>query len=127
MTLYSENIDTYRPTPSPSQRIIQFDLIRVLAIAQVILVHIVSPWIYVVSATDRTSWWLLNAVMSFAKPYVPLFVMVSGALLLNPTKTESLRVFFNKRFSKIAIPFIAWSVFYLFWRAWLIRDIASVG
>jgi len=53
--------------------------------------------------------------------------MVSGALLLNPTKTESLSAFFNKRFSKIAVPFITWSVFYLIWRAWLIRDIASLG
>ncbi len=39
---------------------------------------------------------------------VPLFVMLSGALLLG--KQESLKIFFKKRFTRILIPFAVWSV-----------------
>lgn len=44
--------------------------------------------------------------------------MISGALLLDPGKRESLPVFFNKRFSRILIPVLFWSAFFLFWH-WL--------
>ena len=44
---------------------------------------------------------------------VPLFFMISGWLLL--PRSESLRVFFTKRMTKVLIPFVAWSFIYLFW------------
>lgn len=47
--------------------------------------------------------------------------MLTGALLLNPAKTEEpLRVFYKKRFGRIALPFIFWTVVYFAW-AFLVR------
>jgi surface polysaccharide O-acyltransferase-like enzyme len=47
---------------------------------------------------------------------VPLFVILSGALLLQPSKTnEPIRFFLKKRLSRIAIAFGFWSVIYFIW------------
>jgi surface polysaccharide O-acyltransferase-like enzyme len=47
---------------------------------------------------------------------VPLFVILSGVLLLQPSKTlEPLRVFFRKRLGRIALPFIFWGVAFFAW------------
>jgi surface polysaccharide O-acyltransferase-like enzyme len=41
--------------------------------------------------------------------------MISGTLLLGTNKDEKLTIFFKKRFSKIVIPFLFWSIFYYFY------------
>ena len=47
---------------------------------------------------------------------VPLFVMLTGALLLAPGKQdEPLGVFFKKRFSRIGFPFLFWGALYFIW------------
>ena len=47
---------------------------------------------------------------------VPLFIILSGVLLLDPGKAdESLTVFFKKRASRIAAPFVFWTVAYFAW------------
>jgi surface polysaccharide O-acyltransferase-like enzyme len=47
---------------------------------------------------------------------VPLFFMLSGALLLQPSKVnEPIGVFFKKRVNRIAIAFVFWSIIYLLW------------
>jgi surface polysaccharide O-acyltransferase-like enzyme len=44
---------------------------------------------------------------------VPLFVLLSGALLLG--KQETYRLFFKKRIFKVLIPWIVWTFIYMFW------------
>ncbi len=61
-------------------------------------------------------WWSVNIYDSFARPCVPLFVMLSGALLLQPSKVdEPLKVFYKKRVSRIALPFLFWMGAYFAW------------
>lgn len=68
------------------------------------------------SSAVLVQWWSVNIYDSFARPCVPLFVMLSGALLLQPSKTdEPLRVFFKKRVSRIALPFFFWMGAYFAW------------
>lgn len=50
---------------------------------------------------------IIYAILSFVKSAVPLFVMLSGALLLG--KNESFSDFFKKRFKRILLPFFVWS------------------
>src|SRR5688572_5105457 len=54
-----------------------------------------------------------NFYNAFARVSVPLLFMVSGYLLLG--KQESISDFYRKRFRKVFIPFLFWSVFYLIW------------
>ncbi|MEI8345618.1 MAG: acyltransferase family protein [Candidatus Omnitrophota bacterium] len=90
------------------------DILRVFAIGAVVLVHVSADIITEWSAVPRSWWWAANFYDSLARGAVPLFVMVSGALLL--PKVESYRDFFGRRFQRIFVPFVAWTVFYLLWR-----------
>ncbi len=51
---------------------------------------------------------------------VPLFVMLSGALLLDAAKAdEPMRVFYKKRFIRIGLPMIFWTIIYFAWSTFL--------
>lgn len=99
------------------------DLIRVVAIVLVILLHAaIEPHVPVdlMTAEEVTRWWASNIYDSIARPSVPLFVMLSGALLLQPSKIEEpLRVFFKKRLARIGLPFLFWGVAYFAWRVFV--------
>ena len=55
-------------------------------------------------------WNFYNVVDSFSRFAVPFFVMLSGALLMN--KEIQLADFLKKRFVRILIPFLFWSIVY---------------
>lgn len=58
---------------------------------------------------------MVNIYQILGRTGVPLFVMLSGALLLQPSKTESLKVFFKKRWARIGLPFLFWGAIYFAW------------
>jgi len=61
-------------------------------------------------------WWSGTIYSSLFVLGVPLFVMLSGALLLQPSKVnEPIRGFLKKRLSRIGIAFIFWSIIYFAW------------
>lgn len=61
-------------------------------------------------------WWTSTVYKSFTLSCVPLFIMLSGALLLQPSKLhESIRFFLKKRVKRIGLAFIFWSLIYLGW------------
>lgn len=93
------------------------NLIRTVAIIAVIVLH---------ATRDATSfqpaapfeiwrWWFVDIYQSLSRVGVPLFVMLSGALLLQPSKTEPMRVFFSKRWTRIGLPFLFWGGAYFAW------------
>lgn len=90
------------------------DVLRVFAIAAVVIVHVSADIVTEWSSVSRNGWWAANFYDSLARGAVPIFVMLSGALLL--PQVESYRDFFRKRLQRILIPFVAWTVFYLLWR-----------
>ena len=99
------------------------DLIRTFAIVLVLVLHASTETVTVfnqMSPEGVTLWWTTNIYDSLARPAVPLFVMLSGALLLQPSKLgESLSVFFKKRLNRIALPFVFWGAAYFAWRAFV--------
>ena len=95
------------------------DLIRTIAILMVILVH-ASFFPYKIpgeiTSTVMVNWFTANVFGAIGYLGVPLFVMLSGALLLNPVKAdEPMGVFFKKRFNRIGLPLIFWTVVYFIW------------
>jgi surface polysaccharide O-acyltransferase-like enzyme len=87
---------------------------RIIAIFAVVFLHVAAG---AVSGSDLGSqyWWIGNVYNSFARWCVPVFVMISGALLLDPNKAENLPLFYKKRISRILIPITFWSVIFLLW------------
>ena len=61
------------------------------------------------------SWGVVDVYQSISVIGTPLFVLLSGALLLQPEKTESLSSFFKKRWNRIGLPFFFWSTIYFVW------------
>jgi len=62
------------------------------------------------------NWFSADVYATFGMVGVPLFVMLTGALLLNPVKAdEPLRVFYKKRWDRLGIPFIFWALIYFVW------------
>lgn len=90
-----------------SNRLLYFDAIRVVATIGVILIHVYAD--YLVNMKDMARWNIANAIDVTFRFSVPIFFMLSGALLCAP-KDESIEVFFRKRFKKVVIPFMFWSV-----------------
>ena len=109
--------------PKTGNLAIPVDLIRTFAIVLVIVLHASTETVTVfnqMSPEGVTLWWTTNIYDSLARPAVPLFVMLSGMLLLQPAKlNESLGVFFKKRLNRIALPFVFWGIAYFAWRAFV--------
>jgi len=103
------------------------DLIRTVAIVGVILLH---------AANDLTSqqmnwfeivrWNTVTVYQSIGRLGVPLFLLLTGALLLQPSKlTEPIGVFFKKRVARIALPFIFWGAIYFAWDFLVVNKIGT--
>ena len=93
------------------------DLIRTVAIVGVILLHAANDLtIQQMNTLEIFRWTTVDIYQSLGRLGVPLFVMLTGALLLQPSKqNESLRVFFNKRWARIGLPFAFWVTIYFAW------------
>jgi surface polysaccharide O-acyltransferase-like enzyme len=59
-----------------------------------------------------SQWWISNIYDSAVRWCVPVFVMLSGALLLRPAKAESIPDFLSKRMMRVFIPFVFWIFIY---------------
>jgi surface polysaccharide O-acyltransferase-like enzyme len=102
----------------PSKRLIYADVIRVYALFLVIFSHVFASYCQNLDEYGRGTWWMANIMDTLIRPCVPLFFMISGLLLLDPSKSEPLSLFFKKRVKKILIPFVAWSILYALWFAY---------
>lgn len=96
-------------TVTAKQRIIYLDFLKVIAIFLMVANHCVDN---VTPAERALPWYNLwgSVYNSFTRPAIPLFMMVTGILLL-PTKMD-MGCFYKKRLSRVLIPFLVWSVLY---------------
>ena len=100
-------------------RIVYLDLIKVIGILSVVLIHTTGPIMYRVNDLAPGYWMTGNIFEAIAMMGVPLFFMVSGALLLSKND-ESLQEFFKKRISRVIIPLILWSLIYILFKKFII-------
>ncbi|WP_263062804.1 acyltransferase [Dickeya dadantii] len=87
---------------------------RIVSTFAVIVLHI-SAYTVALADLGTFSWWAGNLYDSLVRWCVPVFIMISGALLLSPGKVESLSVFYKKRIGKILVPLLFWSFFFILW------------
>lgn len=91
------------------------DLIRIYSIIAIVILHVSAPAVASYHSINLYDWWVSNFSDSATRWGVPVFVMLSGDLLLNPLKVESSRDFFKKRAKRTLVPFAVWFTIYLFW------------
>lgn len=93
------------------ERVQFLDFTRAIACFMVILVHS-CEFFYcgeIGTATDDEIFWA-NFIDSSLRACVPIFVMMSSYLLL-PLK-DDLEPFLKRRFTRVLIPFVIWSILY---------------
>jgi len=90
------------------------DVIRILSGFGVVLIHVIDPFLVYPPYLGMKgfSWEILNIVNYAFRFSVPLFVMLSGYLLLRPEKYTNLQAFYKRRFLKVGVPFLLWLVVY---------------
>ncbi len=91
------------------------DNAKILAAFAVVFLHCASGVVIETEQFNSTDWWIGNVYTSLVRWCVPVFVMISGALLLDPNKSESLLEFYRRRAARILIPLLFWTVFFSVW------------
>ncbi|WP_180237229.1 acyltransferase [Lacimicrobium alkaliphilum] len=89
------------------------DQIRVFATLAVVMLHVSANGLNS-SPFGSDSWWLANFFDAASRSSIPLFVMLSGALLLSAPIGDP-RQFYQRRFSRVLLPLVVWSIFYSGW------------
>lgn len=88
-----------------------YDIIRIFAIFMVVAIHSnVAPLVF---SKGTPMWYFVMLMQTICLVAVPLFFMLSGALLLSDEKELSISELYKKRLSKQVIPFIMWSLVYV--------------
>ncbi len=78
-----------------------------------------SSWI-------QTLWGASAVYNAISRSCVPMFLMLSGALLLQPTKlNEPITVFLKKRVLRVGLAFVFWSAVYFTWDALVFGETIS--
>lgn len=92
------------------KRAVHFDLVRFIATFAVVQLHIATPWLWRESDTHSFMWIVCLLFDTIGRAGVPIFLMISGALLLS--HNEPYGNFFKKRLSRVFIPLLFWSLVY---------------
>jgi surface polysaccharide O-acyltransferase-like enzyme len=87
------------------------DRLRNIATLMVILIHVAAPVAFQWPDFNSTAWWSGNLWNSLSRPGVPMFVMLSGYLLLG--KDYPLGDFLGRRFTRVVVPALFWMAVYL--------------
>lgn len=111
---------------TPDGREEAIDVIKVIAIYFVMVIHVSAASLY----TFSNSWLPTIIIDSVARPAVPLFFMVTGALLLPRQHSVPSIV---QRVRRVAVPLIFWSFVYLIYAEgmehasaqWIVRIISG--
>ncbi|HIA55676.1 MAG TPA: hypothetical protein EYN91_26925 [Candidatus Melainabacteria bacterium] len=95
-------------------RLFFIEFLRCFAIMQVMLLHASAP--FAVATSAKGLFWVGCILDSFARSCVPLFLLISGMLLLSSRQNESAVDFLKRRFWRVGAPLIAWTIIYTGWR-----------
>lgn len=94
------------------KRLDYIDFVNIFACFSVICLHC-SGSVFNYGIADDREWFLSMFIQTLTHSAVPLFFMITGTTLLNYREKYDTKTFFRKRFSRIMIPFLFWSCFYL--------------
>lgn len=95
------------------------DRARWTAAVAVVLVHCAAYPLQSTTEFGSTAWYWSNFYDAAARWCVPVFVMISGALLLEPGRVSGIAAFYQRRAARILPALVFWSLFYLCWSAFM--------
>lgn len=101
-----------------SERSSWIDLSRVIAILGVIFIHSSGPFFYQIQSISKFEWLSVNFIESATRCSVPIFMMISGALLLKESGyCFSIKTIY-KRIMRVFVPLVIWSILFLYYTSY---------
>ncbi len=97
-----------------NHRTASFDLIRVFTILGVVAIHAEAVTSSPTNYLGGLSWWFANTVHSLFIVSVPLFIMLSGALVLHKPHL-TYRYVLSKIWFQFGVPLVFWWLLYSWW------------
>ena len=94
-----------------SKRIIYLDMLKVISCIAVVVLHVTAS-AFKTMAIQSESWLVVTSVNMLTRFAVPIFVMVSGALFLNPDKNIDIKKLYKKNILHLVIVYVFWTVIY---------------
>jgi surface polysaccharide O-acyltransferase-like enzyme len=101
--------------------IFSLDVIRTLAISGVVAIHVALAVSARADFFGGISWYISIIINSISRSAIPLFILLSGYLILS--KNESFKKTMFRILSRISIPLIFWTYFYTWW---IYKDLPSL-
>jgi len=95
-----------------SGNIFYIDLLRFVAATAVVIIHVLGPLRQLYGQIPTMEWLAPASYNAATRWAVPVFMMISGALLLSSRKEFQAGLYLSKRLSKVAVPFIGWTIIY---------------
>lgn len=93
-------------------RIGYFDLLRIFAAVAVIIIHVIGPYRAQFGEIPNSDWVTAIVFNNISRWAVPVFILITGALLLSDTRPWNTQYYIKRRVGKVLIPFLVWSLFY---------------
>lgn len=91
-------------------RVYYLDILRLLATFAVILLHVSGIFM----RENTISWYASHIYFYVSKWCVPVFLMISGSLFLQPTKQVSIKQLFAKYIFRLCYCLVVWQLLYSF-------------
>jgi len=98
-------------------RVLYFDILNVIACIAVVFIHH-NGLVHKYNPNLAGAWSQSLVVEVLAFFAVPIFLMLTGATLMEYRKRYDTRTFFKKRFSRVLIPFVIWSIIVFIYAIW---------
>ncbi|MDE6107433.1 MAG: acyltransferase family protein [Oscillospiraceae bacterium] len=95
-----------------NKRYAYLDFLRCLAIFFVVILHVMSPVLTNTGLYGSTSWYICLFQNSLNRAGVPLFLMISGFLMLRDERTRDVGGFYKKRLPRLLLPLAVWNGIY---------------
>jgi surface polysaccharide O-acyltransferase-like enzyme len=100
------------------QSVFFFNLLRVMAAVAVIAIHVVATYFDSLGTIPFNQWLTAVAINGASRWAVPVFILISGALMLSDRRPFDPRYYVQRRLGKVIVPFVVWSLFYAWLSGW---------
>ncbi|WP_391088572.1 acyltransferase family protein [Vibrio sp. NH-UV-68] len=94
------------------ERVVFFDVLRCVAAIAVIAIHVLAPYRQMLGDIPFDQWATAVGVNSVTRWAVPVFILISGALMLSDRRPFNAQYYLKRRLGKVLVPFLLWSAFY---------------
>lgn len=96
------------------KRKLHYDILRILAAFSIVMLHSAAQHWYTLDIYS-TEWMIANSYDAVFRFGVPLFVMISGALFLNPESDLKISHLYKRNILRFIVLYMVWSCLYGLW------------